>query len=116
MEVTIEEFKPLSEGEHEGIIADVVYREATKGTQSFQYVDLPIKVDDTELTINYGMPFKEIVTPNSKLGQFLERTGHKIGQKINMESFKGKRVKIFTENTKTSEGMIFANIKSITVL
>src|SRR6056297_3108115 len=67
-ELEVKEPQTLSDGKHSGIIEDITYRDTP-----YEYVDLSIKPDNSELSLKVGYP--QNVSPNSALGKLLTRFG-----------------------------------------
>lgn len=104
MELEVKKAFELEEGKHQGTISKIGRR-----LEPFDYSDVFIKVDGTELEIKYGCPTN--LSLKSKLGrligQFIEL---KEGEKVDINQIlENKRVQFMTIN-ETKEGMTFARV------
>ncbi len=71
MKVKVRKAIIIPDGEHEGVIINIRYRE-----KPFQYADLHIEfpIGEDKVTLRVGYPL--LISANSKLGQLLTRFGH----------------------------------------
>ena len=51
MEIEVKEIKNVEDGKHTGVISSVEYKESP-----YNYTDVYIKVDDTDIELKYGCP------------------------------------------------------------
>ncbi len=70
MELEWKEAVKIPDGNHTGVISKIIYR-----TEPYEYTDVYIKVDDSEIEIKYGCP--TVLSDNSKLGRLLKAFGTK---------------------------------------
>ena len=106
-ELEVKEPQTLSDGKHSGIIEDITYRDTP-----YEYVDLSIKPDNSELSLKVGYP--QNVSPNSALGKLLTRFGINLenGKKVNLyQTFINKKVDFVT----ISENIITKDNRNLTI-
>ena len=105
IEREVKEFKEIEEGRHTGKITRIEERSATKGSQTFTYIDTFIRLDDNGVEIKYGTP--DTISEKTKLGKFLLAMGIPLttGEKIDIEkALMGKKVSLMLVNEVTSNG------------
>lgn len=113
MELEIKKSVDLEDGLHTGVIESVDYR-----SQPFQYTDIVIKVDDSDMTLKYGCPTSQNIKSRLvktlamfqaiKEGDRIDPEKILIGKKVKFmtmvkESERGKYVEIVHDSLKPSE-------------
>ena len=105
MKIKVEKSVKLEDGKYTGVITGVEYRD-----EPFDYTDVIIKEDKTELELKCGMPTK--ITEDTMLGLFLLNFNVtlKLDAQIDVEEIVvDKKVEFMVINKKTDKGS-FCNI------
>ena len=106
MELEWKEAVKIPDGNHTGVISKIVYR-----TEPYEYTDIYVKLDDSEVEIKYGCP--TVLSDNSKLGRVLKAFGANsvAGTIIDPEkALVGQKVQFMTMAKKAKDGNEYAEI------
>lgn len=82
----------IPDGKHTGVITKIEERH-----EPFEYIDVFVKLDDTDIEIKYGCP--AFMSEDSKLGRLMQTFGVKfvVGTKADLDvSLKGRKVEFMT--------------------
>ena len=96
----------IPDGEHRGLVTEVVVSEKPFEGKTVKYLDLTLMVNDvigedgTSPTIRAGYPLSKTggITPQTLIGQFLTRMGVpiQVGGMVNSELLRGRMVSYLT--------------------
>ena len=106
MEIEWKENIQIQDGNHNGIITKIEYRD-----EPYEYTDVFIRLDEADVEIKYGCP--TILSANSKLGRLLQVFGTtpQPKTKTNPETvLVNQKVKFMTITKKNKDGREYAEI------
>jgi hypothetical protein len=106
MEFEWKEAVDIPDGKHTGLITKITYR-----TEPYEYVDVWIKEDTSNVELKYGCPAG--LSQKSKRGKLLMAFGVKpqTSEKIDPESIvRGRRASFLTQTKANKDGMEYAEI------